>query len=110
MPLRDLFGSPVRVVNFDDVESGHDSTHRGADKVGLDLLDLPQGHLSWVGEPLAEWDRTRTHDIIRPSVGVQVGGVAEAEEWWDSARLSSSMGDLDTDLLVLGMSELYMFR
>lgn len=100
----------VGVVDLDHVKSGHNGTHSPAHKVRFELLDLAQGHLARLWEFVTEWDCTGAHNVVGPSIGVQVSGVAEAEERRNSARFSSGVGDLDTNLLVLGVGELHMFR
>lgn len=98
----------VSVVDLNHIESSLDGTHSTAHKVRFELLDLAQGHLTRLGERIAEWDCTWGHNVVGPSVGVQVSGVAEAKERRNGARLSSGVGNLDTNLLVLGVGELHV--
>ena len=96
---------PMCAMDLYHIESGFDGTFSGASPILDNLLDPLLGQLLWLGVRAVEGNGRRRPDVVRPSFVILVRKDRGCP-WRESGGLASSMSELDTDLLVLGMSKL----
>ena len=96
---------PVRAVNLDSIEAGLNRATRSSDPRLDEALDALLRELLRLREVGVERDRARTNNIVGPAVCSFVGDEPAVDEGREGGRLATSVGELDADLLVLGVGE-----
>lgn len=95
----------VGVVDLDGVEASGERALGGSSPSGLEVLDVLEGHLLGVAEAVAVWDGAGGLDVVGPAVDVLSSDCAHGDPGGNGGGLATSVGKLDTDLLVLRVGE-----
>jgi hypothetical protein len=95
----------VSVVDLDDVVSGVNRSLGGGSEGINGGLDLLLGHGLRNGEILVVGDVRGPVDLLGPSTLLLGGDHSTVDPGGEGRGLASSVGNLDTDLLALGVGE-----
>ena len=93
----------MRVMNLNDIDARLQCPLRRLYERLHNILDALLRELLRLREVGVERDRARANHIIGPAVCSFVGDEPTVNEGREGGRLATSVGELDADLLVLGM-------